>query len=121
MLVDNLLTTKNAQPIELKSGAAIASLLMRLILLVPGENQSHPDMGVGIVSQHRYNFAEDVPILQNIITEQIATYLPMLSDVKVELGYSDSILNISIETTSMILKFEVKDSMLSLNDIIANK
>lgn len=120
MLVDNLMTTKDAQPIELKSGAAIASLLIRLLILVPGENQSHPDMGIGIISKHRYNFAEDIPILQSLIDEQIATYLPMLQDVKVELSYDNTQLTISVEITNMIIKLNVKNNTLSLSDIIAN-
>lgn len=120
MLIDNLLTTKDAQPVELKSGAAIASLLIRLLLLVPGENQSHPDMGVGIIAKHKYNFAEDIPILKTIITEQIATYLPMLSNVTVDLSYENTQLTISIEITNMIIKLDVKNNILSLSDIISN-
>lgn len=58
---------------------------MRLILLEPGTYQTHPTMGVGIVSRYRFGNIEDINILQSDIENQISMYLPELQGVDVEL------------------------------------
>ena len=63
-------------------------MLIRLILLEPGTLQTHPDMGVGLVSRFRYSMDVDMGKLSNTIKEQIMTYLPQftLTDVRCVLG-----------------------------------
>lgn len=118
MLKDNLLTTRYSKPVELTRSAAVSSHIIRLLMLEPGENQSHPEMGIGIVSRYRYSFKEDLAGLENEITEQIETYLPMLRDVKVKLDYSSDILKISLEVTGLNIKLDIKDDKVNLRDVI---
>lgn len=63
-------------------------MLIRLILLEPGTFQTHPNMGVGLVSRFRYSTEVDMVKLSNSIKDQIMTYLPQftLTDVRCILG-----------------------------------
>ncbi len=60
-------------------------LLIRLMLLTPGTIQTHPDMGVGIVTKWRYCDVDQLGDLQLEITRQISTYLPSIKLVDVNL------------------------------------
>lgn len=60
-------------------------LLVRLMLLTPGTIQTHPDMGVGIVTKWRYCDVDQLGDLQLEITRQISTYLPDIRLVDVNL------------------------------------
>lgn len=66
-----------------KNGEAVLTLLTRLLLLEPGTIQSHPEMGVGLISKYRYSIEGNGPILQSEFQRQIDTYLPDLQGVKV--------------------------------------
>lgn len=59
-------------------------LLVRLILLEPGTIQTHPDLGVGLVSKFRYSTEVDMTKLSNSIKDQINKYLPQFTLVKVK-------------------------------------
>ena len=63
---------------------AVATLLVRLLLLEPGTFQSHPDMGVGIVSRYRYNMEGKAADLEADFKRQIETYLPNFQNVRVK-------------------------------------
>lgn len=52
------------------------ALFTRLILLDPGTIQTHPDMGVGLVSRYCYTLEGSEMDLQADIRRQIDTYLP---------------------------------------------
>lgn len=66
-------------------------MLIRLILLEPGTFQTHPDMGVGLVSRFRYSSEVDMSKLSNIIKNQVMKYLPQFTftDVKCELSNNE--------------------------------
>ena len=85
----------NPQVVQGKS--AIALLLSRLILLEPGSDPLHPEMGVGI---RRYRFNSDKNVLTQInkaIEDQVNTYLPTYQGAEIALSMSeDKILEISI-------------------------
>lgn len=66
-----------------KNGDAILTLLTRLLLLEPGTIQSHPEMGVGLISKYRYSVEGSAPLLQSDFQRQLDTYLPQLQGVKV--------------------------------------
>ena len=67
-------------------------MLIRLILLEPGTFQTHPNMGVGLVSKFRYSTEVDMVTLSNTIKDQIMTYLPQftLTDVRCILGDNET-------------------------------
>lgn len=73
-------------PKILKDKDAIFVLLIRLMLLEKGTIQSHPDMGVGIISRYRYSDEDKLQDLQLDIVNQINTYLPKLVGVDVKVS-----------------------------------
>lgn len=77
-------------PKVFKNAEALMLLLSRLVLLEPGTFQSHPDMGVGLLTNFRYRIDSDDGLaaeLKNRIRTQVDTYLPILTgiDIQVEL------------------------------------
>lgn len=95
--------------------------VVRLILLEPGTFQTHPDMGVGIVSKCRHNVDIDIAKLNARIKSQIETYLPMYTsiDVRTELDNKEKYIRISIKSDqfSTSIPINTKTGML-LKDII---
>ena len=75
------------EPEVLKNQQSIAMLLMRLILLNPGSDPLHPDMGVGIVN-YRYAMGK-IEELKSRISQQISTYLPCFPAGKVDIEIRD--------------------------------
>lgn len=71
------------RPKVLEGKEAIGTLLVRLIQLEPGTYPSHPNMGVGLISNYRYCDEDKVKLLQDHIKSQIRTYLPEYQAVKV--------------------------------------
>lgn len=74
------------QPKILKKDQAAYTDIIRLFLLDPGTNQTHPDMGIGIRSRYRFSDASEVSKLQQEAKDQMKTYLPNLltMDVQIE-------------------------------------
>lgn len=93
--VDNteplLSVDKYYRPLVAKGDNYATLLLVRLILCEPGTFQTHPDLGVGLVSKFRYASDVDMEVLQNRIQEQIQKYLPMFTLVKVKCVLGDDI------------------------------
>lgn len=91
------------RPAEVTGEKAEAILLARLILMNPGSNPLHPDMGIGI--KQRYRFSMDkLPDLQREISDQINKYLPDFSnDLSTNIILTpDKILNIEIMTATTV-------------------
>jgi hypothetical protein len=111
----------NPQIVEGKS--AIALLLSRLIILEPGSDPLHPDMGVGI---KKYRFNSDKDVLTKIrddISKQIDTYLPTFQGSEIEISLSDEkILNINITVgdTTYVYTSEVETPISTIADLKAN-
>ncbi len=75
--------------------------IVRLLLLEPGKNQSHPTMGVGLRSKYRHNNDDNFLIdLKSNIESQINSFLPELSAESVQLVLKDHTLGIIIDTAS---------------------
>lgn len=74
------------QPKVLKRDQAAYTDIIRLFLLDPGTNQTHPEMGIGIRSRYRFSDTADISKLQQEAKDQMKTYLPNLltMDVQVE-------------------------------------
>lgn len=73
-----------------KDPEAIATLLVRLVLLEPGTIQSHPDMGVGINSRYKYSVEGGASELQSDIERQIEKYLPQFSGAEISVTEQNS-------------------------------
>jgi hypothetical protein len=88
-------------PKVFEASDAMYMQIIRLLLLEPGKYQSHPKMGVGIISKYKYNGRDDVLInLKNDIINQINTYLPVLSGADITLTINkNNILGIIIDTS----------------------
>lgn len=86
------------EPVILSEQQSIAMLLMRLILLNPGSDPLHPDMGVGIIN-YRYAMGR-LEELKQRVSDQISTYLPCYpsSNVDIEIigdHYCDIVITIN--------------------------
>ena len=88
-------------PIVLKNSEAIATILTRLLLLEPGTIQSHPDMGVGLVSRYRYSTESDIDNLRDDFRAQIEKYLPQYQGVQVNCFLQNKVcyINATIDDT----------------------
>lgn len=78
MSVDNF-----KKPTVYKNQPAIALLLTRLILLNPGSDPLHPDMGVGITN-YRYAYGR-LDELKARVRDQINTYLKCFTSAQVDI------------------------------------
>lgn len=117
-----LLTTDEFNnPKVLQGKDAISQLLIHLILLEPGTYASRPTMGVGLVPRYRYTSEENLDVLKQDIEDQISTYLPEFSGVKVTLELdTESQLIINIEINGTIYKYETskqEDNNITLTDL----
>ena len=104
-------------PKTLKDKEAIYTLITRLLLLEPGTIQSHPEMGVGLISRYRYAFADKARDLKQDITNQIAKYLPQLQGVEVLVNYEDGAFSISISIDSTVYNFNYNSESGTLDSL----
>ena len=111
----------NPQVVEGKS--AVALLLSRLILLEPGSDPLHPDMGVGI-RRYRFNSNKDnLQTLQTAIEKQVDTYLPSFQGSEVQLIMNDDKtmnINITVGDTTYVYSSEVEDPIDTLDELKQN-
>jgi hypothetical protein len=104
MSVDSFKTPK-----VLKNQDAISMLLLRLILLEPGSDPLHPDMGVGIV-KYRYGM-NTLEELKKRVESQIATYLPCFPAASVNLEVTgDHLCNIYITVNDTVYKYDSSEA-----------
>ena len=104
MSVDNF-----KRPLIYKNQQAIAILLTRLILLNPGSDPLHPEMGVGITN-YRYAFGR-LDELKLRVKQQIDTYLSCFSSANVEiLITNDNLCNIEITIDDVIYLYDSSEA-----------
>lgn len=95
------------------------TMVVRLIMLEPGTIKSHPDMGVGLVSNWRFCFEDQIPELKEEIELQISKYLPQLLTQEVQLGYRDGVLVIGIVLKKYTIEIGTSDfNSLYLVDVL---
>lgn len=82
---------------------AIFVLLVRLLLLNPGTFQTHPEMGIGIISRYRYSNPDNLAVLEEECIQQINTYLPELQGASVQLSMT--------KNKELLIKVTVNDSL----------
>lgn len=90
------------EPKVSSNAEAVATLLIRLLLLEPGTFQSHPNMGVGIVSRYRYSMEGKASDLEADFKKQIETYLPEFQSVRVKVSERNYQYNIAAEIDGSI-------------------
>lgn len=99
-------------PKVFKDAEAVMVLLTRLLLLEPGTYQSHPDMGVGLISRYRYSVEGNASRLQSDIQQQIQKYLPELQGTNVTVTESNGQYLIAAEFEGILygVSFDTKTS-----------
>lgn len=103
--------------------AATALLIARLILLEPGSDPLHPEMGVGIRRFRHGNKETVLEELQKEVERQIVQYLPEYQYVFVDFVVTDDhILNfqISIDDEMFIYESGNTDTPIFMDDLINN-
>ena len=80
-----------------KDAEAISTLLVRLLLLEPGTFQSHPEMGIGLISKYRFGVEGVAQELQSNVQSQIETYLPQFQGARVSCREKEGVLMIAAE------------------------
>ena len=108
-------------PKSLEGIEADIIMIIRLVMLDPGTFQSHPNMGVGLVSKWRYSSAEDLSNLEDEIQKQISVYLPHLVTTSVAVRYQGRCIVMDIATSSYTMQFKTDEeiTILYLKDILA--
>ena len=88
------------RPTVLKDKEAIGTRLMELIMMEPGDDPLHPDMGVGLRTfRYGVNNLED---LRSRVQKQIETYLPFYQNADVAIIRTpDKVVNIEISLGGM--------------------
>ncbi len=107
------------EPIIEKKQRAVALLLLRLILLDPGSDPLHPDMGVGI---RKYRFTvETLDELKERVANQINTYLPdfAASNVDIEINENHTC-NVQITIGDTIYTYDSNEAPvpITLSDFV---
>lgn len=102
---ERLLSKNNFEvPTVLKDDEAAVVCIIRLIMMDPGTDPLHPDMGVGLFTKYKYGFTDEIKSkLQNEINEQIQTYIPKLVGVSVDIEARIASLYITIRFNSNIV------------------
>lgn len=92
------------EPKTFSGGQGLLLLLTRLMILEPGLFETHPDMGVGLITNFRYRVNDDnlASELQSRIVQQIDTYLPFLSGVPVDVDIQDGMFRIGIKIDGFV-------------------
>jgi hypothetical protein len=110
----------NPQVVDGKS--AVALLLSRLMLLEPGSDPLHPEMGVGI-RNYRFNSNKNaLNELKDKIVKQVDTYLPTYQGSEVTLSLTkDKELNVNITVgdTTYVYSSSVEPDTSTLKDLKA--
>ena len=121
VISEGLFTTDSYnKPMVLKDKDALAILLLRLLIMVPGTNRRHPEMGVDIRGRYEYSSEDEIDELNDEITQQIETYMPnYASGASVNCTSENHNLKVSINVDGTVFNFtssdEVGDKEISLN------
>lgn len=96
---------------------AIAAKLYEIIMMKPGTYPTRPYMGVGLIKNYRYDFLENLSLLESTIQEQLDTYLPELTGAEVSLDKDEEnkslIINISLNDMTYALSLDMETKTLS--------
>jgi hypothetical protein len=90
------------KPVYVENVDAAILRIIRLILLEPGTIQTHPEMGVGLISTFR-DSGKSLADLESAIKNQISTYMPMYTNISinVELDYITKEIKITMSSDQL--------------------
>lgn len=109
-MFDGFFATNNFDEPEIVEGINAAQvMLIRLFLLEKNTIQSHPDMGIGIVSRWRFRDNADLSSLSVECQNQIETYLPQLAGSTVDLVPQGKDLYIKVTHNNIVYGFKLND------------
>lgn len=101
---------------------AIAIMLLRIILLEPGSDPLHPEMGVGL-KNYRYSLSRKTEI-EDAIMAQVTQYLPEFSTSSVNIVEINDKkicnIEITIDDTTYVYDSETMPVPLTIEDLNAN-
>ena len=111
-------------PVVYTDAQAICMNLTHLLLLEPGTFQSHPDMGVGLISKYRYTIEDRIDELRDDFRTQIEKYLPQYQAINLKVVLQNKIVLISIQINESVYGFfydtnknEVRTTFKKLEDL----
>lgn len=105
------------EPKVLEGKEAIATLLVRIILLEPGTIPDKPLMGVGL-KRYRYSGPDGVDQLRKEIKSQITTYMPRYQGADVTIKLNDNkTLTIGIAIDGVLYKYETEEQSVNESGI----
>ena len=87
------------KPSKITGKKAEYYLIMKLLIMVKGENPLFPAAGLGLIQNYRYCTEDDIPQLEEDINDQMTTYLPTLLIDNVSVSLEDGNLIISISSS----------------------
>lgn len=111
-------------PSVISSPDANGVLITRLLLLEPGTNPHHPDMGVGIGPKYRFITENDLPALRSKIQDQINTYLPLESlgestvDLEIKENTKYLLISITVGSTKYVYDTEESNTPIELSNLV---
>ena len=106
MLREHLIATDEFnRPKVLKGKDALSVLLLRLLLMEPGDNFDHPEMGIDIIGRYRFSHAEDLKKLEHEIEMQIEQYLPYYRVSEIKCTKVDKYLDVAINIDDTLFNF----------------
>lgn len=120
-----LSTNEFLEPKVVEGSDAYGILLTRLLLLQPGTNPLHPNMGVGLGPKYRFISEDDMPMLQTLIQDQVNTYLPSefstVTQAYLEIKPRSKYLQITIiaDDTKYVFDTEDSDTPIELSDLVS--
>ena len=91
-------------PKVVKNEDALAILLLRLLIMEPGTDPMHPEMGIDAPGRFNYSTESDLEDLKMEISKQIVTYLP---------NYQNSTIDVTNEDGELHLRISVDDTVFS--------
>lgn len=101
------------RPRVLTKQSAIAMNLLHLILLDPGSDPLHPEMGVGI-RNFRYAMGKEEELRERV-DDQIKRFLPCYPSANVELAYTnDRRINIEITIDDTLYVYDSAEAPISI-------
>ncbi len=120
-----LSTNEFLEPKVAEGSDAYGILLTRLLLLQPGTNPLHPNMGVGLGPKYRFISEDDMPMLQTLVQDQVNTYLPSefstVVQAYLEIKPRSKYLQITIvaDDTKYVFDTEDSDTPIELSDLVS--
>lgn len=111
-----LSVNKYNEPSTVEGTDAIALLLIRLILMNPGSDPLHPEMGVGLA---HYRYGMDLDKLCRRIQDQIETYLPNFQNADVTLvrDSATKLVNIYISTGNVTYIYDSSQMPIPIKEL----